>query len=290
MVKKGWRPAMRTKKRQYTAVDLFAGAGLFSSAFQEERFQITLAIEQNSIAANTYAMNVGDHVVVDDVRSVRPTGKCDVLISGPPCQGFSTLGKRNPNDPRNSLSMCVATWAEALNPKIVVVENVPAFLGSIHWDKLKKRLETLGYRTSTMVLNAVDYGLPQLRQRCFAFGSRIDLPTLPNPTQTKCMTVREAWSDLAAKPTGLNGHVAREPSPLALARMKVIPAGGDKRDVMRAAPDLVPKSWWKINDQATDVWGRMLWDEPCNTLRTCLLNASNTTALDQLTPAGRDFI
>ena len=59
-----------------------------------------------------------------------------------------------------------------------------------------------------------------------------------------------------------------------MARMRVIPPGGDKRDVMRAAPELAPPSWWKIRGEATDVWGRMLWDEPCNTLRTALLNAS----------------
>ena len=88
------------------------------------------------------------------------------------------------------------------------------------------------------------------------------------------MTVREAWSGLPDRPDGLNWHVARSPSALALARMKVIPPGGDKRDVLRKAPKLAPRSWWKIGGEATDVWGRMFWDKPCNTLRTALLNAS----------------
>ena len=88
------------------------------------------------------------------------------------------------------------------------------------------------------------------------------------------MTVRQAWEGLPEMPSGLNGHVARIPSKIALARMKVIPPGGDKRDVLRTAPLLAPPSWWKISGEATDVWGRMLWNEPCNTLRTALLNAS----------------
>src|SRR5215208_583843 len=121
---------MRLSLNRPTVVDLFAGAGLLSSAFVAERFRVVLAIEQNRVAAATYRANVGDHVVVGDVNRIAPTGACDVLVAGPPCQGFSTLGTRDQSDPRNRLCLKVGVWAEALRPKIVVVGNVPTFLGS----------------------------------------------------------------------------------------------------------------------------------------------------------------
>lgn len=265
---------MGNSSRKPSVVDLFAGAGLLSSAFLSERFSILRAIERDVVAAATYRSNVGDHVVVQDIQSIAPIGTCDVLIAGPPCQGFSTIGRRDKNDPRNRLTLQVARWAEVLRPKIVVVENVPTFLGSTYWTRLKGRFEHLGYEVSSVVLNAADFGLAQIRRRCFAFASMVGLPEISQPSKPKSKTVREAWDGLPSLPTGENWHSAPTPSPLALARMKVIPLGGDKRDVLRVAPHLAPKSWWKISGEATDVWGRMLWDEPCNTLRTALLNAS----------------
>ena len=265
---------MRKRSNRPTVVDLFAGAGLFSSAFAAEGFRVVLAIEQNAVAAETYRANMGNHIRVGDINAVVPQGACDVLIAGPPCQGFSTLGKRDGNDPRNRLSLHVGVWAEALSPNIVVVENVPTFLGSPYWASLKATLERLGYEVAAEVLNAVDYGLPQIRRRCFAFASKVGLPRVPAPSGSKPMSVREAWQGLSAQPTGRDCHIAPEPSEIALARMKVIPPGGDKRDVLRLAPHLAPRSWEKIGCEATDVWGRMIWDEPCNTLRTALLNAS----------------
>jgi DNA (cytosine-5)-methyltransferase 1 len=255
-------------------VDLFSGAGLLSYAFVSENFHILRAIEQNTIAAQTYRENLGDHVQVADISKVEPSGNCDVLIGGPPCQGFSTLGRRDGDDPRNRLSMQMAVWAETLCPKVVVIENVPTFLTSNHWASLKKQFERLGYAVTATILNSADFGVPQVRKRCFVVASKIGQPVFGDPTRSQSLTVREAWDGLPQKPDGNNGHFAINPSSMALARMKVIPPGGDKRDVLRNAPDLAPKSWWKIGGQATDVWGRMHWDAPCNTLRTALLNPS----------------
>lgn len=184
------------------------------------------------------------------------------------------MGTRDKSDPRNALSLKVAAWAAALAPDVVVVENVPTFLDSRYWVRFKATLERLGYQTASIVLNAADYGLPQIRRRCFAFASRIGLPEIDWPRPQELRTVRDAWEGLPPQPTGLNAHVAPKPSALALARMEVIPPGGDKRDVLRIAPHLAPDSWWKIRSEATDVWGRMHWDKPANTLRTALLNAS----------------
>lgn len=255
-------------------VDLFAGAGLFSLAFKQVGFRVIRAVELDRFAAATYEKNLGSHIETADVSKVTPRGECDVLVAGPPCQGFSTLGSRREDDPRNALSLCVVKWAKALNPGIVVIENVEAFLSSTAWGKVERRLRALDYTVDTFVLDAVDYGCPQTRRRSFTIAHRSSSP-LRKPRRVKGIgCVREAWQGLSSKPNGKNHHVAPLPSPIALARMQCIPPGGDKRDVMRVAAHLTPPSWWGVPNQVTDAWGRMEWSKPSNTLRTCLQNAS----------------
>lgn len=255
------------------AVELFAGAGLFSHAFAVEGFHVNRAIEFDKVAAATYKANLGDHVEVADIRHVEPTGRCDLLIAGPPCQGFSTLGKQDENDPRNQLSMEVVRWALALKPKVVVIENVAAFLDTPVWQKVGSSLEALGYDVARMVLDAYDMGAPQHRLRSFTIASKLGQPKVKRVAK-QVRTVRDAWRGLPLMPDGKNHHYAPTPSSLALARMQVIPVGGDKRDVLRLAPHLAPPSWRRLNSEVTDVWGRLIWNEPSNTLRTALLNPS----------------
>ena len=214
-------------RRKPMVIDLFAGAGLLSYAFVREGFKVTSAIEQDRCAAKTYARNLDAHVVLGDIERVRPTGKCDLIVAGPPCQGFSTLGKRNRNDPRNSLSMQVAEWTSALRPRVVVLENVVAFLQSPTWDRLARRLEDLGYSLRAHILDTVNYGSPQRRRRSFTIASLIGQPTsIPRVMWRTPNTVREAWKGLSSYPDNTNGHCFRPPSPLALARMRVIPLAG----------------------------------------------------------------
>ena len=256
-----------------TVVDLFAGAGLFSHAFQQVGFRVVRAIEIDPVAAETYARNVAPYIEVGDITRIEPQGRCTVLIAGPPCQGFSTLGSCRPDDPRNSLCLEVVRWAKTLKPSRVVVENVVAFLDSLEWRRLKRRLERLGYDVTSFVLDAAEFAVPQRRVRSFTLATKSKAVAVPRSSAGTC-TVREAWGGLPPKPTGVNNHYAPKPSALALARMRVIPAGGDKRDVMRLAPKLAAPSWWKVSCEVTDAWGRMEWDSPCNTLRTALQNAS----------------
>ena len=256
-----------------TAVDLFAGAGLLSYAFRSAGFRIQQAVESDPVGAATYAANIDSQVQVADVRRVQPEGRCDVLIAGPPCQGFSTLGRRDLCDPRNQLSLEVVRWARRMQPAVAVIENVAPFLQSQIWEQLAAQLRQLDYDVGAFVLRATDFGVPQVRARSFTFASRRGLPMF-RPGQQATMTVREAWDGLPSKPDGRNNHFAPVPSPLALARMRCIPEGGDKRDIMRAAPHLAPPSWWRTTYEVTDVWGRMTWDSPSNTLRTCLYNPS----------------
>lgn len=257
-----------------TAVDLFAGAGLFSFAFQDAGFEIVRAVESDSVAAATYARNVGDHVEVSDIESIEPRGRCDIIIAGPPCQGFSTLGTRRKDDPRNRLSLNVIRWAEKMRPRIVVVENVPSFLNSPVCFTLQRGIGALGYSIEALVLDAADFGVPQCRRRCFIVAWRTGKPFLAPTTRRRQRTVRDALDGLPDRPDGRNHHYSPKPSRVALARMRVIPTGGDKRDVMKRAPELTPPSWWRLSCEVTDAWGRMEWDKPANTLRTCFQNAS----------------
>jgi DNA (cytosine-5)-methyltransferase 1 len=106
-----------------SVVELFAGAGLFSYAFACEQFDIIRAIEIDSIAAETYRWNLGNHIEVADVRTAQTDRKCQVLIAGPPCQGFSTLGARDPSDPRNRLSLEVVRWARCSSPMLWLLKT-----------------------------------------------------------------------------------------------------------------------------------------------------------------------
>ncbi len=257
-----------------TVTELFAGAGLWSSAFVAEGFSVTRAIEIDSIAAATYKRNLGPHIEAADVLESEPKGKCDVLLAGSPCQGFSTLGRRDSQDPRNLLSLDLLRWVPVLCPEIIAIENVEAFLYSSVYDQLRSSLELMDYRVVSIVVDATDYGVPQRRVRSFTFATKGRLPKLKPNLRNAVRTVREAWSGLPDEPNGINLHTAPIPSELALARMKLIPTGGDKRDILRLAPDLSPPSWRRPRNEITDVWGRLRWERPSNTLRTCLQNPS----------------
>lgn len=165
-------------------------------------------------------------------------------------------------------------WAEVMRPTTVVIENVPGFLESTVWRRLASRFEALGYEVVGHVLNALDFGVPQSRTRSFTIASKKGLPEIHIPKRRSYVTVREAWDGLSRRPNGENFHYGPSPSELAFARMRVIPAGGDKRDILDRRPDLAPPSWRKVTCEVTDVWGRMDWDAPCNTLRTAFLNPS----------------
>lgn len=256
-------------------VDLFAGCGLFSHAFNLEGYEVVAAYELDPVAADTYARNIGAHIRVGDLREINPQGEGDVLIAGPPCQGFSTLGKRDPSDRRNQLSQIVVSWAKKLRPQAVVIENVSSFLGSAIAASVQSQLADAGYIVQSEVLDAFEFGVPQRRRRSFVVATRMGGCSLrPAELGGVCRTVREAWAGLPRRTNGRNNHYAPEPSKIALQRMEVIPEGGDKRDVMKNAPKLTPPSWWRIGCQVTDSWGRLSWEAPSNTLRTCLQNAS----------------
>lgn len=254
-----------------TYVEMFCGAGLFGGAWHRAGFDCALAVDLDPEATASYRQNVSKNAKVGSVADLPDGVGCDVLLAGPPCQGFSTLGRRDPTDRRNSLSAYVGDWAQALLPKVVVVENVPPFLQSLHWSKLTERLRAIGYEVDAWVMDAADFGAPQNRQRSFTIASLVGLPRRPAAGEHRS-TVREVFS--CSPDDGDPMHVWPEPTGLASRRIKLVPAGGDKRDILAVAPELCPPSWTRIGCQATDAWGRMEWDKPANTLRCCFQNPS----------------
>lgn len=254
--------------------EIFAGAGLFGAAFKRAAFEPVYAAEINWRAVKSFNRNVAPVAEVRDVRNVRSDIQCEVLLAGPPCQGFSTLGRCDPRDARNKLSLAIVDWVLATNALVVVVENVPKFLESPHWRQLRRSMTSLNYESCEWTLRAEAYGAPQLRTRAFGIFSKIGLPVPPKPIASTPGTVREAFRGLSVKADASGMHVAPAPSPIALSRFRHIPPHGDKRDVMRRAPRLCPPSWSKMGNEATDVWGRLDYDRPANTIRCDFQNAS----------------
>jgi DNA (cytosine-5)-methyltransferase 1 len=256
------------------AVELFCGAGLMGEGFSRAGFEAVYAADLDTNAVASYNRNLKKKVAAArDVKAVQKDIRCDVIVAGPPCQGFSTLGKRDKKDARNKLSLLLLGWAKSTLANVVVVENVPQFLNSQYHTLLVKDFHKMGYESVSWLLNASDYGTPQHRKRSFTIFSRIGLPHEPKPVGKKII-VEEAFDGLGKVSDNQGMHAAAPLSDLALERIRLVPPNGSKIDLMKIAPHLCPESWFKMGNQAVDVWGRMNLKAPANTIRCCFSNPS----------------
>lgn len=284
-----------------TLIDLFAGCGGMTAGFAAAGFEPRLAVEWDLQAAATYAENFGeDHVICDDIANVDDARvpQVDLVIGGPPCQGFSNLGARDPGDARNRLWRQYARVVAAARPSIFVIENVDRFATSPEFALLEDEVERgclSDYELVVDVLNAANYGVPQRRRRTIVICSRIGTPTLPLPThaerpttdgQEPWRTVRAAFDGVPFWPEttrladstvehfeqsvpgpfkGLDLHLGRNPTEKSLRRYDAVPPGGSRFDI----PDeLLPDCWRNKLTGTLDVMGRMRWDAPSLTIRT----------------------
>ncbi len=162
-------------------VSLFSGAGGLDLGFKMAGHEIIWANDLYSDAVDTYKTNLGGHIVCKDIFTVDASEvpDCDIIIGGFPCQGFSVANtKRNINDERNQLYKQLMRIINAKQPKFFVAENVKGIFSLAKGEVLKMILEDftgMGYRVKAKILNAADYGVPQLRQRVFIIGVRNDL-------------------------------------------------------------------------------------------------------------------
>lgn len=259
-------------------IELFAGCGGMALGFKEAGFRTVLANEWDRDACDSLRANVTDRVLNCAIQEIEKFPDADVIAGGPPCQGFSNLGERVPNDPRNQLWRHYLRCVEQVQPKIFVVENVPPLLNSAEYVELRRIARDLGYEVDGRVLNAADYGVPQTRKRAIVIGSRIGKPSFPAQTHVdplkrnlltqhlpRWRTVRDAIGHLPLTPTGRDWHIGRNPTAKSLQRYKTVPAGGNRWNL---PPDLMPDCWKRKTKGGTDLFGRLWWDRPSVTIRT----------------------
>lgn len=173
------------------AVDLFCGAGGLSLGLSWAGFDVVASVDNDPHGLATFEANhPSTRPLLADIREIKGAdltsgGELDLLAGGPCCQGFSTHGKRWADDPRNFLFVEFVRLVNELRPKLLLMENVKGLLiakgGAFHREILET-FRDLGYKVEGRVLNAADYGVPQLRQRVFYLGSRLgDPPSFPEP-------------------------------------------------------------------------------------------------------------
>lgn len=200
----------------YKIIDLFAGCGGFSVGFELENFTTILAVEKDVWASETYRFNhpqttvfTEDITKIEDFNTLIPDD-IDGIIGGPPCQGFSLSGNRDPKDPRNSLFMDFIRVIKAKQPKFFVMENVTGLLsmknaaGEKVIDIIHKEFSDCGYDVQQQTLDASDFDVPQKRLRVFIIGFRKDLNLAHTPFHPKPQTfmdqqklsIRDAIGDL----------------------------------------------------------------------------------------------
>jgi len=264
--------------RVLTILDLFSGAGGFTLGFVQAGLIPVYAVEIDKYAAETYEANFGPHCDTKDINDVGMFPPADIVIGGPPCQGFSNLGAHVPNDPRNQLWRHYIRAVQQVRPKVFVMENVPPLLSSAEGAEIMREAEALGYEVKAKILNSADYGAPQRRRRVIFIGSVVGSPHFPEPThvdpkkkdlttQHLCnwVSVRQAIGDLSLDPTGYEWHIGRNPTRKSVERYKHIPPGGNRWNLPK---ELMPQCWIKKTKGGTDLFGRMRWDEPSVTIRT----------------------
>lgn len=205
----------------YNVIDLFCGCGGFSKGFEDAGFNVCFGIDMWKDAIITYKHNFPNAEVINgDITEI--TGKdildvlksrvknIDVIIGGPPCQGFSVSGKRIIDDERNKLYKQYVQIVSEIKPKIFVMENVPGlvrlFKGKVA-EKVMEDFTQIGYKVQMNILSADNYGVPQQRKRVFFVGVRNDLvqknidyvfpePFMGDGTNIPAWTCKDAISDL----------------------------------------------------------------------------------------------
>lgn len=210
--------------KKLRVLDLFSGCGGLSLGFQSAGFEVIAGIDNWSDALLTFERNhPGARAMQVDLGNFKERdfatlkGKVDVVIGGPPCQGFSISGKRNPNDPRNKLYKGFVKTVRFFSPQAFVLENVPNLVsmdnGSIR-DAIIRDFKSLGYSVSYKILLASDFGVPQNRRRVFFVGIKNGKTfEFPDSTLTDGgkVTAKDALSDLPESSVADGKKYPRQP-------------------------------------------------------------------------------
>lgn len=278
-------------------IDLFSGIGGLSEGFREAGYTISVANEIDEQIALSYKKNFSETVMInEDITNLEISKvfnkykNTDVVLGGPPCQGFSQKGKRlSLKDPRNYLFKYFADVVNYIKPTYFVMENVPNLLTTSN-GYFKKEINdifsNMGYLVNMSVLNAADFGVPQSRRRAIIIGTlKLNKIEMPHPLSNK-VTTWDAISDLAFLSSGegafkqsyrqnpkteyerdlrgksqyLYNHIATNHSKTAIARMKLIPENGGREDlpVKELTKSIFSGTWGRIikNQQSVTITTR----------------------------------
>ncbi len=208
------------RKTTPTFASLFSGCGGFDLGLLQAGFQPTIACDIDLLALRVHRHNLQSPTVACDLTLARlPCGdlpRVDVLVAGPPCQGFSTAGHRRLEDPRNALLLTAAKLADVFRPRVAVLENVPGAKSGTHgryWKRTHEEFKARGYRTSDFLCNTADIGLPQTRKRLILIAwNNPDKDTAPRLPTKSPSSLKDALQningapnhDLEIPPPGLN--------------------------------------------------------------------------------------
>lgn len=278
--------------REIEVIDLFTGAGgltagaHYAASELNLKLNIVASVEIDSDSALTYKENfnplrqyIGG---ICDWLKLESVPQSDLIIGGPPCQGFSSLGKQEENDPRNILWKDYVKTIYRSKPKYFILENVPPFLKSREYKELLDLTEEGGilesYIIDSYILNASDFGVAQNRKRAILIGRLKTLSEIKiYPLMTTPITIREAFQGIPQKIDGIDLpkgkkyfsskelHLGRNYSKLSLKRFASIPPEGNRFDIPE---ELLSPCWKKHTNGSTDVMGRLRWDSPSVTIRT----------------------
>lgn len=291
---------------KFKILDLFCGAGGFSCGLDSlDEFETVIGVDFDKNVLETFGKNIKGSVTIDgdltdnklksDIISLSKKKGVNMIIGGPPCQGFSLKGKNlGLDDPRNFLFLEYVKLVKEINPEVFIIENVKNLINACEGYFIKQILDEfhkLGYIVNYGVLNASNFGVPQHRERAIIIGSKsksIELPTTYLPK----VTVRDAISDLSYLNSGegqfdskystdaqtdyqrqirngsrtLYNHQATSHSKVALDKLSMIPPEGDKSSL---PIELHGKQ------KFTTTWSRLVWDEQSPTIDTRFDTPSN---------------
>ena len=284
------------------AIDLFAGCGGLSKGFMDAGYDIIVGVDNDQVALNTFEKNhngaiglnadLSQRETFEAIKNIADNRDIDVIIAGPPCQGFSLSGPRNFDDERNKLYLAVIETVKTFNPKGFIIENVPGMAtlydGQVK-DEILRRFRKLGYNIDCKVLCAADYGVPQVRKRLIFMGVRKDIgnPEFPEPifTPEKYRTCGDAIDDLPSRVdelgeeedsytseplteyqrimrgncTVLFNHVATNHTRMVKETIALVPEGGNYKDL--------PPGWGESR-KFNEAWTRYDRNKPSKTIDT----------------------
>ncbi len=274
--------------RKINAVDLFAGAGGLTLGLEDAGVNVVGFVEYWEPSIKTHLMNFPNSKLLGkditqltdtEIKKIKSEMDIDLVVGGPPCQGFSFAGKRDLNDPRNNLFLEFVRFVKIINPKYILLENVFGMHamkdddGNRVTDIVKSEFKKIGYDIECYLVSADNFGVPQARKRVIFLGNNIGekLPPKIEWDLLKKNTFRDACGDLKSLGSGEKSndkyHFAQKHNERHIKWLSVTPEGKSAHE--NKDPEYRPPSGYKTT------YKRMYWDKPAPAVTTCFTSISS---------------